>query len=219
MVLGLIGNIAGNLDQEAFVQGAENQSRLQALQRSNQQRINEAAFLENAKAPEIQPIESVTQGMAGLNLDRFGGNFIEIDPVDNNITGPELDLPNAPGGKPIPKVDKGSDPDKDGVEQQDGSLEQKDNVELNPASNLKYPVIDPDKIALPPAGMGPQYDEMRRKETLRRRDIDGKIRSFGLRRVIGSQKTMKMSNFYGSDDFKNFIYQHPQFLDEIEKDP
>ena len=39
-------------------------------------------------------------------------------------------MPNAPGGKPIPEVDTGPDPDKDGVEQKDGSLEQQDNVEL-----------------------------------------------------------------------------------------
>ena len=80
MVLGFLRNAAGSLDQDAFLQGAQNESKLQALQRANQQRINEANFLENAKAPEIQPIESVTQGMAGLNLDNFGGTYIDIPP-------------------------------------------------------------------------------------------------------------------------------------------
>ena len=144
MVLGLLGNVAGNLNQEAFVSGAEAENRLQNLQRANQNRINRD-FFRNAQGgpPALPTPNALNQGSAGLKLDGFGGNYIDIPPpvVEEEV------VPNQkPNQKPIPKIDEGPDPDKDGVEQQDGSLEQSDNIELNPASNLKYPTIDPNKI-------------------------------------------------------------------------
>ena len=222
MVLGLIGNIAGNLDQEAFVQGAENESRLQALQRANQQRINEANFLENAKAPEIQPIESVTQGMAGLNLDRFGGNFIEVDPVDNNITGPELDLPNAPGGKPVVV-----DPDGDGMTQKDGSIKTTPDISID-TPDVSFPDVDQSQIELPKA-LGGKYNTIRQQEVDRRKNIDGQtaiiLKQFGIKRKggLGTRNVTKDQGdafkFYSSDEYKNFIYQHPQYLTDVSEDP
>ena len=81
MVLGLIGNIAGNLDQEAFVQGAENESRLQNLQRMNQNRINRDFFRDQQGGPPAIPTPTaLSQGSAGLSLDGFGGNYITVPP-------------------------------------------------------------------------------------------------------------------------------------------
>lgn len=81
MVLGLIGNVAGNLDQDAFVQGAENESKLQALQRQNQNRINRDFFRDKQGGPPAIPTpQDLNQGSAGLNLDNFGGQYIDIPP-------------------------------------------------------------------------------------------------------------------------------------------
>ena len=80
MVLGLIGNIAGNLNQDKFVEGAEAENRLQALQRANFTRDQERLALQNLTVPKPPVVTDVTQGMAGLNLDRFGGNYIDIPP-------------------------------------------------------------------------------------------------------------------------------------------
>ena len=81
MVLGLIGNIAGNLDQDSFVAGAENESRLQNLQRMNQNRINRDFFRDQQGGPPAIPTPTaLSQGSAGLSLDGFGGNYITVPP-------------------------------------------------------------------------------------------------------------------------------------------
>ena len=82
MVLGLIGNIAGNLNQDKFVEGAEAENRLQALQRANFTRDQERFAQQNLTVPKPPVVTDVTQGMAGLNLDRFGGNYIDVKPLD-----------------------------------------------------------------------------------------------------------------------------------------
>jgi len=81
MVLGLLGNVAGNLNQEAFVSGAEAENRLQNLQRANQNRINRD-FFRNAQGgpPALPTPNALNQGSAGLKLDGFGGNYIDIPP-------------------------------------------------------------------------------------------------------------------------------------------
>ena len=81
MVLGLLGNVAGNLNQEAFVSGAEAENRLQNLQRANQNRINRDFFRNAQGGPPALPTPNVlNQGSAGLKLDGFGGNYIDIPP-------------------------------------------------------------------------------------------------------------------------------------------
>ena len=80
MVLGLIGNIAGNLNQDKFVEGAEAENRLQALQRANFTRDQERFGLQNLKKPTLPTATDITQGSAGLSLDGFGGNYITVPP-------------------------------------------------------------------------------------------------------------------------------------------
>ena len=85
MVLGLLtntlGNIAGNLDQDSFVAGAENENRLQNLQRLNQNRINRDFFRDQQGGPPAIPTPTaLNQGSAGLSLDGFGGNYITVPP-------------------------------------------------------------------------------------------------------------------------------------------
>jgi len=88
MVLGLIGNIAGNLDQDAFVAGAENESKLQALQRANQNRINRDFFRDQQGGPPAIPMPTaLNQGMAGLNLDNFGGDYITVPDPNLDMDG------------------------------------------------------------------------------------------------------------------------------------
>jgi len=80
MVLGLIGNIAGNLNQDKFVEGAEAENRLQALQRANFTRDQERLALQNLEKPTLPTATDITQGSAGLSLDGFGGNYITVPP-------------------------------------------------------------------------------------------------------------------------------------------
>ena len=226
MVLGLIGNIAGNLDQDAFVQGAENENRLQQLQRANQNRINRDFFRnQQGGPPELPTPQALNQGSAGLNLDNFGGDYITVEPpkLDENITGPELDLPNDKT-KPI-VVDP--DADKDGMIQKDGSIAATPDVTIEEKPTT-FPKVDPNKIDLPPA-LGGQYNEIRNREIESRKIIDDQtasiMKNFGIRRKGGggTQNVTKDQGdaykFFTSDEYKNFIYQHPQYLTEVSEDP
>mgnify|MGYP001267126545 CR=1 FL=1 len=94
MVLGLIGNIAGNLNQDKFVEGAEAENRLQALQRANFTRDQERFGLQNLKKPTLPTATDITQGSAGLSLDGFGGNYITVDPPKEKKA-PEVVIPEA----------------------------------------------------------------------------------------------------------------------------
>ena len=99
MVLGLlrdtVGNIAGNLDQDSFVAGAENESRLQNLQRLNQNRINRDFFRDQQGGPPAIPTPTaLNQGMAGLNLDGFSGQYIDVPPPEEKKA-PEVVVPEA----------------------------------------------------------------------------------------------------------------------------
>ena len=80
MVLGLIGNIAGNLNQDKFVEGAEAENRLQALQRANFTRDQERLALQNLVKPTLPTAPALTQGSAGLSLEGFGGEYITVPP-------------------------------------------------------------------------------------------------------------------------------------------
>ena len=80
MVLGLIGNIAGNLNQDKFVEGAEAENRLQALQRANFTRDQERLGLQSLKKPTLPTAPPLTQGSAGLSLEGFGGEYITVPP-------------------------------------------------------------------------------------------------------------------------------------------
>ena len=79
MVLGLI-------DNSAFLRGAKNETELQALQRQNQARINQERFLDaTGGMPALPQAQPLTQGLAGLNLENFSGQLIDVpipSPVD-----------------------------------------------------------------------------------------------------------------------------------------
>jgi len=230
MVLGLIGNIAGNLDQDAFVQGAENESRLQALQRQNQNRINRDFFRDQQGGPPAIPApQALNQGSAGLNLDNFGGQYIDIPPpmvdqeggVAQGIDEADQAMGNnaqggGQGGAPV-------------VTDPNAPLKPVDPVVI-PDPNLTFPEVDPNKIDLPPAPTGRNKTNPERSaEIVRRQTIDSQLsniyKEFGIKRK-GGQGTRNVTKeqgdaykFFTSDDFKNFIYQHPQYIDEIKKDP
>ena len=225
MVLGLIGNVFGNLDQEAFVQGAENESKLQALQRANQNRINRDFFRDQQGGPPaIETPAALSQGMAGLNLDRFGGDYIDIkpmpDPNEESIVGDDSDDDStAIDNKPV-VVDPNAGPNQ---------LKPTDPVIID-KPDLGFPKVDPNKIELPPAAKGRnQTNPERSAEIVRRKTIDNNtnaiLKQFGIRRKAGqgSKNITKEQgdafNFYNSKEFKDFIYQYPQYLTDVSEDP
>lgn len=224
MVLGLIGNVFGNLDQEAFVQGAENESKLQALQRANQNRINRDFFRDQQGGPPaIETPAALSQGMAGLNIDRFGGTYIDIPPpvtTEESIVGDDSDDDStAIDNKPV-VVDPNAGPNQ---------LKPTDPVIID-KPDLGFPKVDPNKIELPPAAKGRnQTNPERSAEIVRRKTIDSNtnaiLKQFGIRRKAGqgSKNITKEQgdafNFYNSKEFKDFIYQYPQYLTEVSEDP
>ena len=146
MVLGLIGNIAGNLDQDAFVAGAENESKLQALQRANQNRINRDFFRDQQGGPPAIPMPTaLNQGSAGLSLDGFGGNYITVPPpvVEKK---PEVVVPESKAIIPPGQDDGSGDSFFDG-EEGDGTGEDQITSDTgDTASNqLSVPDFDPNK--------------------------------------------------------------------------
>ena len=227
MVLGLIGNIAGNLDQDAFVQGAENESRLQALQRQNQNRINRDFFRDQQGGPPAIPApQALNQGSAGLNLDNFGGEYLKIDPPLDQDNGVSQGQDQIPDDKTKPIV-VDPDADKDGMIQKDGSIATTPDVTIDEKPTT-FPKVDPNKIDLPPA-LGGQYNEIRNREIESRKIIDDQtasiMKNFGIRRK-GGQGTQNVTKdqgdaykFFTSDEYKNFIYQYPQYLTEVSEDP
>ena len=224
MVLGLIGNVFGNLDQEAFVQGAENESKLQALQRANQNRINRDFFRDQQGGPPaIETPAALSQGMAGLNIDRFGGTYIDIPPpvtTEESIVGDDSDDDStAIDNKPV-VVDPNAGPNQ---------LKPTDPVIID-KPDLGFPKVDPNKIELPPAAKGRnQTNPERSAEIVRRQTIDSNtnaiLKQFGIRRKAGqgSKNITKEQgdafNFYNSKEFKDFIYQYPQYLTDVSEDP
>ena len=224
MVLGLIGNVFGNLDQEAFVQGAENESKLQALQRANQNRINRDFFRDQQGGPPaIETPAALSQGMAGLNIDRFGGTYIDIPPpvtTEESIVGDDSDDDStAIDNKPV-VVDPNAGPNQ---------LKPTDPVIIE-EPDLSFPKVDPNQTELPPAPRGRnQTNPERSAEIVRRQTIDSNtnaiLKQFGIRRKAGqgSKNITKEQgdafNFYNSKEFKDFIYQYPQYLTEVSEDP
>ena len=221
MVLGLIGNVFGNLDQDAFVQGAENESKLQALQRANQNRINRDFFRDQQGGPPaIETPAALNQGMAGLNIDNFGGTYIDVPPPpvvtteESLVDSPEEPVSDSTGiDTPVVK-----DP-----------LKPTDPVIID-EPDLGFPKVDPNKIELPPAPKGRnQTNPERSAEIVRRQTIDSNtnaiLKQFGIRRKAGqgSKSVTKEQgdayNFYTSKEFKDFIYQYPQYLTDVSEDP
>ncbi len=225
MVLGLIGNVFGNLDQEAFVQGTENESKLQALQRANQNRINRDFFRDQQGGPPaIETPAALSQGMAGLNIDRFGGTYIDIPP-------PMVDQEGgvAQGIDEADKVDDGTTTTEKPVVTDPNQLKPTDPVIID-KPDLGFPKVDPNKIELPPAAKGRnQTNPERSAEIVRRQTIDSNtnaiLKQFGIRRKAGqgSKNITKEQgdafNFYNSKEFKDFIYQYPQYLTDVSEDP
>ena len=96
--------------------------------------------------------------------------------------------------------------------------------------NLTFPEVDPNKIELPPAAKGKNKNNPERVAEIKRRaDIDNQLReiqkTFGIRRKAG-QGTKGITGqqgdaflFFNSKEFKDFIYQYPDYVNEIRKDP
>ena len=226
MVLGFLGNVAGNLNQDAFQKGTTDELNLQALQRAEQNRLNREFFREKQGGPPPLPTpEALNQGMAGLNIDRFGGTYIDVPP---------------------PVVTPPDDPFFDG-EEGDGTGEDQttdttkpvvtDPNQLKPSDpviidepDLSFPKVDPNQTELPPAKTGRnQKNPERSAEIVRRQTIDNNtnaiLKQYGIRRKAGqgSKNITKQQgdafNFYNSKEFKDFIYQYPQYLTEVSEDP
>lgn len=149
--------------------------------------------------------------------------------------GPEIDMPlytvpevqNDTGGvvpspkqKPIPPKQDGPlidvMPDGTQIEKGDGGLEGSDDVPVDEPT-LLYPKVDESKVDLPPK-LGGQYDVERNKEVQRRRKITSDVMD-ALKQNQTGFLFSDVRKFYTSKEFLDFIYQHPQYLDEIREDP
>ena len=223
MVLGFLGNVAGNLNQDAFQKGTTDELNLQALQRAEQNRLNREFFREKQGGPPPLPTpEALNQGMAGLNIDRFGGTYIDVPPPvvtnEESIVGDDSDDDStAIDDKNKPVV---TDPNQ---------LKPSDPVIID-KPELSFPEVDPNKIDLPPAATGRNRTNPERSaEITRRNTIDANtniiLEQYGIRRKAGqgSKNVTKQQGdafkFYNSKEFKDFIYQHPQYLTEVSEDP
>ena len=222
MVLGFLGNVAGNLNQDAFQKGTTDELNLQALQRAEQNRLNREFFREKQGGPPALPTpEALNQGMSGgLNLDRFGGTYIDVPPPPVVTTEESLvDSPEEPvsdsTGIDTPVV-------KDPLKPSDPVIIDK--------PELSFPEVDPNKTELPAArtGRGRSNPE-RSAEITRRNTIDANtntiLEQYGIRRKAGqgSKNVTKQQGdafkFYNSKEFKDFIYQYPQYLTDVSEDP
>ena len=106
-------------------------------------------------------------------------------------------------------------------------LEPTDPVEYDDTYTGGLPITDPDKIELPEFKRG--NNTARQSEIARRNQINSQLsdiyKQFGIRRK-GGQGTKGVTvqqgdafKFFQSDEFRNFIYQYPEYIDEIKKDP
>ena len=228
MVLGLIGNVVGNLNQDKFLEGAEAENRLQELQRANFTRDQERFALQNLQKPQLPVATDVSQGMAGLNVDRFGGTFIDVKPMpdadsvyqDKILRDQERMQQGQLGTAPPVVVDPNADPNQ---------LKPTDPVIIE-EPDLSFPKVDPNQTELPPAPRGRnQTNPERSAEIVRRQTIDNNtnaiLKQFGIKRK-GGQGTQNVTKdqgdafkFYNSKEFKDFIYQYPQYLTDVSEDP
>ena len=224
MVLGLIGNVVGNLNQDKFVEGAEAENRLQALQRANFTRDQERFALQNLQKPQLPVATDVSQGMAGLNVDRFGGTFVDVKPMPDPNADPFFDGEEGDGTG----EDQIGDTTKP-IVTDPNQLKPTDPVIID-EPDLSFPKVDPNQTELPPAPKGRnQTNPERSAEIVRRQTIDNNtnaiLKQFGIRRKAGqgSKNVTKDQgdafNFYNSKEFKDFIYQYPQYLTDVSEDP
>jgi len=184
----------------------------------------------------------MTRRRAGLENQRLNReeNFRKMEmnravpAYDVNAFGDRIDtgLATSPGGlntetapaplqKPIPNTTPAPEVGLDGTSvlaPKDGGVIEQGTLVPTEETDLTYPAVDPDKTGLPDASMGAGYKEARIAENLRRRKINSEVMS-----ALKNNQTgfifSDLRKFYTSKEFQDFIYQNPQFLDEIKEDP
>tara|TARA_R100000995_G_scaffold20187_2_gene8343 strand:- start:2287 stop:4641 length:2355 start_codon:yes stop_codon:yes gene_type:complete len=212
----VLRNIAGNLNPTAFRQGARDELELQARQRQEQARLNRLKFQDlTGGEPKLPEVTALDQGSAGLKLDNFGGKYIPIEP-DKSEEKDESVSSRIGFGDLLPD---------------DGTLQPTPNVTvLTP--DVTFPTVDPDKIDLPTQrnSRGRQKTTSERATEIKRRktidnDTNAIMKQYGIKRK-GGQGTQSVTQqqgeahiFYNSDEFKNFIYQNPKYLEDVKNDP
>lgn len=209
--------------QSGFTQGAQDYMTRRRAGLENQ-RLNRE---ENFRKMEMN------RAAPAYDINAFGDR---IDTFNAN-QGAGLDTTSAPdmdGG-----VSQGQDQISDGTNTTTGQrpnaqvfqyLKPTDPVEYDTSYEGGLPLVDPDKIDLPPAATGRNKTNPERKvEVAKRTQVDvqlsGIYKQFGIRRK-GGQGTKGVTaqqgdayKFFQSNEFKNFIYQYPEYIDEIKKDP
>ena len=208
----VLRNIAGNLNPTAFRQGARDELSLQALQRQEQDRLDRLKFRElTGGPPKLPEVTALDQGSTGLSLDNFGGQYVDVPPP------PEEKKEIAPVDNT--QVDQKVD---------DGTLPPSPNV-IVPTPDVTFPAVDPNKIELPKGSGRNNASSERTAEINRRKTIDDNtnaiLQQYGIKRKAGkgsrnvTQQQGEAHTFYNSKEFKDFIYQNPNYLDEIKNDP
>jgi hypothetical protein len=178
------------------------------------------AGLENQRLNREENFRKMEMNRAvpAYDVNAFG------DRIDtfNADQGAGLNIENAPPlQKPVPEVVTPPEVGLDGTSvlaPKDGGVIEQGTLVPTEETELTYPAVDPDRTALPDASMGAGYREARSAERLRRRGINSQIME-ALRQNKTGYILSDIRKFYTSKDFQDFIYQNPQFLDEIKEDP
>lgn len=209
--------------QSGFTIGARQFAERDAISRELQERRR----LENFRKMEMN------NQMPMYNVDELQGQ-IDTGLADVRAGLDTAKAPDMDGG-----VSQGQDQIPDGTNTTTGQqpnaqvfqyLKPTDPVEYDTSYKGGLPLVDPNKIDLPPAATGRNKTNPERKvEVARRTQVDvqlsGIYKQFGIRRK-GGQGTKGVTaqqgdayKFFQSNEFKNFIYQYPEYIDEIKKDP
>ena len=189
--------VLGRIDNSAFLKGAKEETELQALQRQNQARINQERFIDaTGGMPTLPQAQALTQGLTGLNLENFGGQFVDV-PVP---------LPVDPIAKPEPPQQQTNVP----------GLTPQTQINIPPPS---FSYNDP---SAQPTPLDPVAEKKRRR--LLDRNLNGALVEnevyMGLNfswNTASPSSPVALRKFYNRDDVRDFIYANPDIIEDINK--
>lgn len=201
--------------QSGFTIGAREFAERDAISRDLQRRRR----LENFRKMEMN------NQMPTYDIDQLSGQ-INTGLADARAGLDTSKAPTGPQQKVTPEVKVEPEVGLDGTTvlapKDGGVVEETETVPLE-SKTQTYPDVDPDKIALPDGSLGPEYQKQKQTEIKRRSgimsDVMKALKDNKTGFIIGSRRNVDVRKFYTSDEFKNFIYQNPQYLDEIKADP
>ena len=199
--------------QSGFTIGARQFAERDAISRELQERRR----LENFRKMEMN------NQMPTYNIDQLQGQ-IDTGLADVRAGLDTQKAPTGPQQKPVPNTkatpEIGLDDTSVLAPKSGGVVEESTEVPLE-SQNQTYPDVGPD--TMPDASLGPEYANAAKAERLRRNGIRSEIKE-ALRKnqtgfILGSKQSVAVRSFFTSNEIEQFIFQNPQYLDEIKADP